>query len=167
MKLIFALLFILLILILTYYIYKSSSIYYAKTNKESLICKIRCSSRTSVFFLVFSIIIILLLIDKIMNFSTFTFYYLFAFMYLPQYILFLLSDTTIFIFKDRIISNNNPIKFSNISKIEIKPTKGSNKFSLLITEGKSTYVETIYSNGREKLIEILKPLLNENTEFIY
>ena len=167
MKLIFALLFILLILILTYYIYKISSIYYAKTNKESLICKIRCSSRTSVFFLVFSIIIILLLIDKIMNFSTFTFYYLFAFMYLPQYILFLLSDTTIFIFKDRIISNNNPIKFSNISKIEIKPTKGSNKFSLLITEGKSTYVETIYSNGREKLIEILKPLLNENTEFIY
>lgn len=167
MKLIFALLFILLILILTYYIYKSSSIYYAKTNKESLICKIRCSSRTSVFFLVFSIIIILLLIDKIMNFSTFTFYYLFAFMYLPQYILFLLSDTTIFIFKDRIISSNNPIKFSNISKIEIKPTKGSNKFSLLITQGKSTYVETIYSNGREKLIEILKPLLNENTEFIY
>lgn len=167
MKLIFALLFILLILILTYYIYKSSSIYYAKTNKESLICKIRCSSRTSVFFLVFSIIIILLLIDKIMNFSTFNFYYLFAFMYLPQYILFLLSDTTIFIFKDRIISSNNPIKFSNISKIEIKPTKGSNKFSLLITQGKSTYVETIYSNGREKLIEILKPLLNENTEFIY
>lgn len=167
MKLIFALLFILLILILTYYIYKSSSIYYAKTNKESLICKIRCSSRTSVFFLVFSIIIILLLIDKIMNFSTFTFYYLFAFMYLPQYILFLLSDTTIFIFKDRIISSNNPIKFSNISKIEIKPTKGSNKFSLLITQGKSTYVETIYSNGREKLIEILKPLLDENTEFIY
>ena len=102
-----------------------------------------------------------------MNFSTFTFYYLFAFMYLPQYILFLLSDTTIFIFKDRIISSNNPIKFSNISKIEIKPTKGSNKFSLLITQGKSTYVETIYSNGREKLIEILKPLLNENTEFIY
>ncbi|VYU62504.1 DUF986 family protein [Clostridium paraputrificum] len=167
MKLIFALLFILLILILTYYIYKSSSIYYAKTNKESLICKIRCSSRTSVFFLVFSIIIILLLIDKIMNFSTFTFYYLFAFMYLPQYILFLLSDTTIFIFKDRIISSNNPIKFSNISKIEIKPTKGSNKFSLLITQGKSTYVETIFSNGREKLIEILKPLLDENTEFIY
>ncbi len=36
MKLIFALLFILLILILTYYIYKNSSIYYAKTNKESL-----------------------------------------------------------------------------------------------------------------------------------
>jgi len=53
MKLIFALLFTLLILILTYYIYKNSSIYYAKTNKESLICKIRCPSRTSIFFLVF------------------------------------------------------------------------------------------------------------------
>lgn len=167
MKLIFALLFTLLILILTYYIYENSSIYYAKTNKESLICKIRCSSRTSVFFLVFSIIIILLLIDEIMNFSTFNFYYLFAFMYLPQYILFLLSDTTIFIFKDRIISSNNPIKFSNISKLEIKPTKGSNKFSLLITQGKSTYVETIYNNGREKLIESLKPLLDENIELIY
>ena len=167
MKLIFALLFILLILILTYYIYKSSSIYYAKTNKESLICKIRCSSRTSVFFLVFSIIIILLLIDEIMNFSTFNFYYLFAFMYLPQYILFLLSDTTIYFFKDRIISSNTTIKLSDISKIEIKPTKRPNKFSLLITQGKSTYVETIYSNGREKLIEILKPLLDENIEFIY
>ena len=127
MKLIFALLFILLILILTYYIYKNSSIYYAKTNKESLICKVRCSSRTSIFFLVFSAIIILLLINEIMNFSTFNFYYLFAFMYLPQYILFLLSDTTIFIF----------------------------------------YVETIYSNGREKLIESLKTLLDENIELIY
>lgn len=102
-----------------------------------------------------------------MNFSTFNFYYLFAFMYLPQYILFLLSDTTIFIFKDRIISSNNPIKFSNISKIEIKPTKRSNKFSLLITQGKSTYVETIYNNGREKLIESLKTLLDENIDFIY
>lgn len=167
MKLIFALLFILLILILTYYIYKNSSIYYAKTNKELLICKVRCSSRTSVFFLVFSIIIILLLIDEIMNFSTFNFYYLFAFMYLPQYILLFLSDTTIYIFKDRIISSNNPIKFNDVSKIEIKPTKRANKFSLLITQGKSTYVETIYSNGREKLIESLKPLLNENIEFIY
>ena len=46
-------------------------------------------------------------------------------------------------------------------------TKRPNKFSLLITKGKSTYVETIYSNGREKLIESLKPLLNENIEFIY
>ena len=88
-------------------------------------------------------------------------------MYLPQYILFLLSDTTIYIFKDRIISSNNPIKFNDISKIEIKPTKRPNKFSLLITQRKSTYVETIYSNGREKLIESLKPLLNENIEFIY
>lgn len=102
-----------------------------------------------------------------MNFSTFNFYYLFAFMYLPQYILFLLSDTTIYIFKDRIISSNTTIKLSDISKIEIKPTKRPNKFSLLITKGKSTYVETIYSNGREKLIESLKPLLNENIEFIY
>ena len=102
-----------------------------------------------------------------MNFSTFNFYYLFAFMYLPQYILLFLSDTTIYIFKDRIISSNNPIKFNDVSKIEIKPTKRANKFSLLITQGKSTYVETIYSKGREKLIESLKPLLNENIEFIY
>lgn len=167
MKLIFALLFILLILILTYYIYKNSSIYYAKTNKESLICKVRCSSRTSIFFLLSIIIAIFLSISSIIDSTTFNFYYLFAFMYLPQYILFLLSDTTIFIFKDRINSSNNPIKFSTISKIEIKSTKRFNKFSLLITQGKSTYVETIYSNGREKLIEILKPLLDENTEFIY
>lgn len=161
------LLIILSIPIITYYIYKNSSIYYAKTNKESFISKVRCFSRTSVFFLVFSVITIFLLIAEIIDSGTFNFYYLSAFMYLPQYIILFLSDTSIYIFKDRIISSNNPIKFSNISKIEIKPTKRANKFSLLITQGKSTYVETIYSNGREKLIESLKPLLDENIEFIY
>lgn len=135
---------------------------FVKKNKNTFIERFFIPSTSLYFFLISSIVFILIIIDKVMNYNDDFFYVFIVLIITVKYIISALSESYLYIYKDRIIPSNCHILFSDIESIEIEP-KNKRKAYLIFKRKNSFYRTTFYNKDKKKIIDLLHQL---NIDFI-